>query len=121
MKILSWNVNGIRACVRNGFVDFLKKEKPDLLGIQEIKIDHASRLKAEFDFKGYEEAWNPAKRPGYSGTAVFSKDTPLSIQEGIGIKEFDDEGRILTFEAAKFFFVNIYFHFCILVKLNFFL
>ncbi len=109
MKLLSWNVNGIRACVKNGFVDFLKKEKPDLLGLQEIKIDHASRLKAELDFRGYEEYWNPAKRPGYSGTAILAKDKGLNISEGMGITEFDDEGRVITLELKKFYFVNAYF------------
>jgi exodeoxyribonuclease-3 len=109
MKLISWNVNGIRACVRNGFGDFLKKTKPDILAIQEIKIDHESRLKEEFDFKGYEETWNPAKRPGYSGTAILSKMKPLSLEEGIGISEFDDEGRVQTFEMPKFYFINTYF------------
>ena len=109
MKLLSWNVNGIRACVRNGFLEFLKKEKPDLLGIQEIKIDHESRLKAEFDFKNYEEDWNPAKRPGYSGTAILSKEKPVAMTKGIGIAEFDDEGRVITFEHTKFYFINAYF------------
>jgi exodeoxyribonuclease-3 len=109
MKLLSWNVNGIRACIRNGFVDFLKKEKPDLLGLQEIKIDHASRLKEELDFGGYEEAWNPAQRPGYSGTAILSKTKPVSSREGIGKAEYDDEGRVITAEMPKFYFVNVYF------------
>lgn len=109
MKLLSWNVNGIRACVRNGFLDVLKKTKPDILCLQEIKIDHASRLKAEFDFKGYEEYWNPAERPGYSGTAILSKVKPLSITNGIGKTEFDSEGRVQTFEMPKYYLVNTYF------------
>ncbi len=109
MKLISWNVNGIRACLRNGFADFLEKEKPDLLGLQEIKIDHARRAKEEFDFGAYEENWNPAKRPGYSGTAIFSKTKPLSITEGIGQSQFDDEGRIQVCEMEAFYFVNVYF------------
>jgi exodeoxyribonuclease-3 len=109
MKLISWNVNGIRACVRNGFIESVKKMKPDLLGLQEIKIDHASRLKEEFDFKGYEEEWNPALRPGYSGTAILSRMKPISIKSGIGISEFDDEGRIQIFELPKFYFINTYF------------
>lgn len=109
MKLISWNVNGIRACMRNGFPDFLKKEKPDLLGLQEIKIDHERRAKEEFDFRDYDENWNPAKRPGYSGTAIFSKAKPLSITEGIGLPEFDDEGRIQVCELKKFYFINAYF------------
>lgn len=109
MKLLSWNVNGIRACVRNGFLDVLKKTKPDILCLQEIKIDHASRLKAEFDFKGYEEYWNPAERPGYSGTAILTKIKPLSVKDGIGKAEFDTEGRVQTLELPKFYLVNTYF------------
>lgn len=109
MKLLSWNVNGIRACIKNGFVDFLKKQKPDLLGLQEIKIDHAARLKAELDFKGFSEYWNPAKRPGYSGTAILAKEAGVKIIDGIQIPEFDDEGRIQTLELEKFYFVNAYF------------
>lgn len=109
MKLISWNVNGIRACMRNGFPDFLAKEKPDLLGLQEIKIDHERRAKEVFDFRTYDENWNPAKRPGYSGTAIFSKSRPLSITEGIGVPEFDDEGRIQVCELKKFYFINTYF------------
>ncbi len=109
MKLLSWNVNGIRACVRNGFIDVLKKEKPDLFGLQEIKIDHESRLKAEFDFKATEEYWFPAKRPGYSGTAILSRSKAIRVVDGIGVEEFDAEGRVQTMELAKFYFVNAYF------------
>lgn len=109
MKLISWNVNGIRACMRNDFPATLKKLKPDILGLQEIKIDHSSRLKAEFDFKGYEEYWNPAERPGYSGTAILTKIPPISYKEGIGIKEFDSEGRIQTLELPKAYFINAYF------------
>ncbi|MEI6494843.1 MAG: endonuclease/exonuclease/phosphatase family protein, partial [bacterium] len=74
IKLISWNVNGIRAAVKNGFVDFLKKEQPDVLGLQEIKISHAAREKEEFDFADYDEKWNPAERPGYSGTATLIKN-----------------------------------------------
>lgn len=109
MKLISWNVNGIRACLRNGFIDSVKKIKPDVLGLQEIKIDNTSRLKAEIDFKDYEEIWNPASRPGYSGTATLTKMKPLSIKSGIGIAEFDDEGRIQILEFTKFYFINTYF------------
>lgn len=109
MKLISWNVNGIRAAVRNGFVASLKKIKPDIICLQEIKIDHANRLKAEFDFKGYEEFWYPAERPGYSGTAILSTVKPLSIREGIGIAEFDTEGRVQTFELPTTYLINTYF------------
>jgi exodeoxyribonuclease-3 len=102
-------VNGIRAAVKNGFVNFLKTERPDVLGLQEIKITDAAREKVEFDFAGYEEYWNPAKRPGYSGTAVLTKVKPLSYQAGLGEAKFDDEGRVQTLEFEKYYFVNCYF------------
>lgn len=108
MKLISWNVNGIRACVRNGFSQTLRELKPDILAVQEIKIDDVSRLKMEFDFAGYEEYWCPAKKAGYSGTAIFSKK-PLKVKSGLGLKEFDDEGRTQTAELPKFYLVNMYF------------
>lgn len=109
MKLISWNINGIRACVKKGFGDFLAIEKPDILGLQEIKIDDNRRAAAEFDFKNYQEYWYPAKRPGYSGTAILTKIKPLKVINGIGVKEFDDEGRVQTMELPKFYFVNAYF------------
>ncbi|MBI4091096.1 MAG: exodeoxyribonuclease III [Candidatus Komeilibacteria bacterium] len=113
LSLYSWNVNGIRAAVRNGFTDFLKKQKPDIIGLQEVKIDSATRAKTTFDFAEYDEHWNPAERPGYSGTAtlVLSKlaSKPLKATMGIGEKRFDDEGRIQTLEFEKFYFVNAYF------------
>src|SRR3989344_3741051 len=107
--LISWNVNGIRAAVRNGFTNFLTGLKPDLLGLQEIKMDDVAREKQEFDFAGYDEYWNPAKKKGYSGTATLSKLTPLSVQKGIGQAEFDDEGRVQTLEFENFYFINAYF------------
>lgn len=117
LKIYSWNVNGIRACVRNGFADWLKEEKPDIVGLQEIKINDVARAKEEFDFAGYNEYWHHAKRPGYSGTAVLSKIEPVSTSRGFNVpgakgvkeKEGDDEGRVITLEFDKFYFVNTYF------------
>ncbi len=109
MKLISWNVNGIRAAVRNGFSANLKKMKAEIVCLQEIKIDHASRLKAEFDFKGYEEFWFPAARPGYSGTAILSSVKFLSVRDGIGIAEFDQEGRVQTAELSKAYLINAYF------------
>jgi len=109
MKLISWNVNGIRACVRNGFTDFLATNKPDIIGLQEIKIDDARRAQHDFDFKGYEELWHPAKRPGYSGTAILTKESFSSYQAGFGLDKFDDEGRTQTVEFEKFYFVNCYF------------
>ncbi|MFA6476317.1 MAG: exodeoxyribonuclease III [Candidatus Paceibacterota bacterium] len=105
LKIYSWNVNGIRAAVKNGFADWLKEEKPDIVGLQEIKINDVARAKEEFDFAGYNEYWHHAKRPGYSGTAILSKIEPTSVDRG----DWDDEGRVITLEFEKFYFVNTYF------------
>ena len=107
MKIISWNVNGIRAVIKKGFMGFLKKEKPDVLCLQEIKISGAARAKENFDFKNYQEFWNSAERPGYSGTAVLAR-------EGIKTKElpklsWDNEGRIQILDLGKFYLANIYF------------
>jgi len=113
MKIISWNVNGIRACIRNGFLDFLNEYQPDVLGLQEIKISKEVLEKEKISFDGYETYWNPAKRPGYSGTAVLmTNDKCLMTNElknGFGVKEFDIEGRVQTLEFFKFYFLNIYF------------
>lgn len=104
MKIISWNVNGIRACIRKGFLDFLKKENPDVVCIQETK---AQSSQVDLILKEYPyHFWNSAKRPGYSGVAVFSKIKPLSIKKGIGI--LDEEGRVLTLEFSDYFLVNVY-------------
>lgn len=111
MKLISWNVNGIRAAVRGGFAGFLESEKPDILGLQEIKITDKARVKANFDFKEYQEYWNPAERAGYSGTAILVKEG-IGLKEisyGFGIEEFDKEGRVQTAELDKFYFVNVYF------------
>jgi exodeoxyribonuclease-3 len=113
MKLISWNVNGIRACSKKGFADFLKKERPDVLGLQETKIAQKDIDKTEFDFADYEEFWNPAERPGYSGTAILiRRDVPWhvsTIDNGIGIEEFDKEGRVQTMEFKDFYFINAYF------------
>lgn len=109
MKLLSWNVNGIRACVRKGFTDFLSDYKPDVLGIQEIKIDDKSRAKEVFDFKNYQEYWHPAQKPGYSGTAILTREKTIKNIAGLGDLEFDKEGRVQTLEFDKFYFVNAYF------------
>jgi len=109
LKLLSWNVNGIRAAVKNGFGNMLLTERPDILGLQEIKITDKAREDHEFDFTGYKEYWNPAVRPGYSGTAILTKIEPISYSAGMGQKEFDDEGRVQTMEFEDFYFVNTYF------------
>lgn len=109
LKIYSWNVNGIRAAVKNGFTDWLAETAPDLVALQEIKIDDISRAKEQFDFKGYNEYWHPAQRPGYSGTAVLSRIEPLSFAHGLSEGDPDEEGRVLTLEFADFYLINTYF------------
>ncbi|MDP2944693.1 MAG: exodeoxyribonuclease III [bacterium] len=112
MKIISWNVNGIRAVAKHGLADFLKSQKPDILCLQEIKISDATRLRTEFDFAGYTECWNSAERPGYSGTAILTREGLKGIKgvkPGFGIEKFDKEGRLQTLESEKFFLLNIYF------------
>lgn len=111
MKIISWNVNGIRAAMKNGLVDYLNKAKPDIIGLQEIKISSDTRAKTEFDFGNYEEFWHSAERPGYSGTATLIKNYELRITNYIkGFNNGDDlEGRVQTLEFEKFYFVNCYF------------
>ncbi len=116
MKLLSWNINGIRAVMRKGFLDFLKKEKPDVLALQETKINNEARAKHNFDFANYVEFWNFAERPGYSGTAILVKENIAkkylisnTVINGIGIEEFDCEGRIQTLEFKNFYFINAYF------------
>ena len=113
MKIISWNINGIRAVVKKGFKDFLISEKPDILCLQEIKISDETKLLTEFDFADYKEYFNGAKRPGYSGTAILVNNRLLKnnwpVKHGFGINKFDDEGRVQTLETDDFYLVNIYF------------
>ena len=112
MKIISWNVNGIRAIAKKGLAVFLLDNKPDILCVQEIKISDSARLVTEFDFSSYTEYWNSAKRPGYSGTAIFIKEgfkDFVNIKNGFGVAKFDDEGRVQTLELKKYYLVNIYF------------
>ncbi len=111
MKIISWNVNGIRAVMKKGLPAFLKKERPDVLGLQEIKINDAARAREQFDFKDYAEYWNPAQRPGYSGTAILVKNgiKVISMKNGLGDEKFDREGRVQTLEFEKFYLINAYY------------
>jgi len=111
MKIISWNVNGIRAVAKKGFTEFLQKEKPDILCLQETKISDIKREEHEFDLAGYEEYWHSAKRPGYSGvlTLTNKKIKILNCVNEIDEKKFDDEGRINILELEKYFLVNVYF------------
>lgn len=105
MKFISWNVNGIRACVQKGFLDFFKEADADVFCIQESKMQEG-QLELELD--GYHQYWNYAKKKGYSGTAIFTKQEPISVQYGIGIEEHDQEGRVITLEFDEFYFVTVY-------------
>ena len=105
MKLISWNVNGIRACVQKGFLDFFKEVDADIFCIQESKMQ-AGQL--DLELEGYHQYWNYAEKKGYSGTAIFTKKEPLSVQYGIGIEEHDHEGRVITLEFDDFYMVTVY-------------
>ena len=105
MKLISWNVNGLRACLKKGFLDFFSQVDADYFCLQETKMEQGQ---AELDLAGYEEYWNSAEKKGYSGTAVFCKEKPLSVSYGIGQQEHDREGRVITLETETFFLVNCY-------------
>lgn len=105
MKMISWNVNGLRASLKNGFMDAFKTIDADIFCLQETKMEQGQ---AELDLTGYQEYWNSAKKKGYSGTAVFTKKAPLSVTFGIGIEKHDQEGRVITLEFEDTYFVNIY-------------
>ncbi len=109
MRILSWNVNGIRAAIRNGFFDWYEQDRPDIVCLQEVKA-RPEQVEGQLERLGDAQVfWNAAERPGYSGVAVFSKIQPLSVQKGFGIEEFDREGRVLLLEYENFYLYNIYF------------
>lgn len=105
MKFVSWNVNGLRACLDKGFMDIFKDFDSNIFALQETKM-HPSQ--AEVLTQGYHQYWNSAEKKGYSGTAVFSKAKPISVSYGIGIEEHDHEGRVITLEFDNFFFVTCY-------------
>ena len=105
MKLISWNVNGIRACVNKGFKEFFNKIDADIFCIQETKCQEGQ---IELEFEGYKSFWNSAEKKGYSGTAIFTKIDPISVRYGIGIEEHDKEGRVITLEFEKFYMVDIY-------------
>lgn len=105
MKLFSWNVNGLRACMNKGFADFLAEYAPDIICLQETKMQ---REQADFVFHGYEEFWNSAEKKGDSGTAIFTKQNPLNVTYGLGIAEHDKEGRVITAEFADFYLVTVY-------------
>lgn len=105
MKLVSWNVNGLRACMGKGFAEFLNSENPDVICLQETKMQ---REQADFDFEGYYEYWNSAEKKGYSGTAIFTKKEPISVSYGIGMEEADAEGRVICAEFEGFYLVTVY-------------
>ena len=105
MRLFSWNVNGIRAALRKGFLTFIEDYKPDVLCLQEIK---ASPDQVDLTLDGYHLYWNPAEKKGYSGTATFARLAPLSVQYGMDRSEHDGEGRLLTLEYQNFYLVNVY-------------
>jgi len=105
MKLVSWNVNGLRACVKKGFIDYFQEVNADIFCVQETKLQEGQ---ISLDLDGYHQYWNYAEKKGYSGTAVFTKQEPLSVRYGVGEDDGEDEGRILTLEFADFFLVNVY-------------
>ena len=109
MKLISWNVNGVRAVVKKGFLDWLDQAQPDILCLQETKA-HVDQLTAEIlTDHGYHTYWHSGERRGYSGVATFCKEEPLYVQEGLGIERYDAEGRVLVTEHENFLLYNIYF------------
>ncbi len=109
LTLMSWNVNGIRAVYRNGFLKFLEEYKPDILSLQEIKADKKSVPPPVKNYPSYIKYWNPAMRKGYAGTALFTKIKPKDVRFGIGNEKFDGEGRVITANFDKFYLVNVYF------------
>lgn len=105
MKLVSWNVNGIRACVQKGFLDSFREINADIFCLQETKMQEGQ---LELELEGYYQYWNYAVRKGYSGTAVFTKEKPIRVVNGIGIEEHDQEGRVITCEFETFYFVTVY-------------
>lgn len=105
MKFISWNVNGIRACVQKGFEEFFKNADADIFCIQESKMQEGQLV---LELPGYYQYWNYAERKGYSGTAIFTKIKPLSVSYGIGVPEHDREGRVITLEFEEYYFVTVY-------------
>ena len=105
MKFISWNVNGIRACVTKGFLDFFKEVDADIFCLQETKLQ-AGQI--DLDLPGYYDYWNYAEKKGYSGTAIFTKKKPINVTYGIGIEEHDNEGRVITLEFEDLYFITVY-------------
>ena len=105
MKFISWNVNGLRACVQKGFMDFFNEIDADIFCIQESKLQEGQ---IDLDLPGYHQYWNYADKKGYSGTAIFTKEEPVSVSYGLGIDEHDHEGRVITLEYPDYYFITVY-------------
>lgn len=105
MKLVSWNVNGLRACVKKGFLEYFNEVNADIFCLQETKLQ-AGQIELPLD--GYEQYWNYALKKGYSGTAVFTKIKPISVKYGVGDRDSEDEGRVITLEFDQFYVVNVY-------------
>ena len=105
MKLISWNVNGIRACVQKGFLDFFNEVDADIFCIQESKLQEGQ---INLELEGYHQYWNYAEKKGYSGTAIFTKKEPISVYYGLGIEEHDREGRVITLEFEDFYMITVY-------------
>ena len=105
MKFISWNVNGLRACMGKGWMEFFEQSDADFFCLQETKLQEGQ---IDLDLPGYEQYWNYAEKKGYSGTAIFAKHTPLSVQYGVGVPELDTEGRLITLEYENFYLITCY-------------
>ena len=105
MKLISWNVNGIRACHGKGFMDFFNAIDADIFCLQETKMQEGQLV---LDLPGYHQYWNYAEKKGYSGTAIFTKKEPLAVTYGIGVDEHDHEGRVITLEFENFYMITVY-------------
>jgi exodeoxyribonuclease III len=105
MKMISWNVNGLRACMNKGFADYFHRMNADFFAIQETKMQEDQK---SFSFEGYHEFWNSAEKKGYSGTLIYAKEAPLSVHYGLEDGKYNDEGRVITLEYPTFYFVTAY-------------
>ena len=105
MKFASWNVNGLRACLKNNFMASFKKIDADVFAIQEVRMQQGQAI---LELNGYQQFWNCGEKKGYAGTAIFSRVEPKGFTCGIGVDEFDKEGRVITLDFGEFFFVNVY-------------
>ncbi|KAB3531309.1 exodeoxyribonuclease III [Alkaliphilus pronyensis] len=105
MKLISWNVNGLRACVGKGFIDYFKEADADIFCLQETKLQKGQ---IELELEGYHQYWNYAVKKGYSGTAIFTRIEPIAVSYGLNIEEHDQEGRVITLEYEDFYLVNVY-------------